>query len=304
MKPCNKYSDLFWALRGGGNSFGIVTNFELKTLQVPAVTVGLRSYSSNVTATQFLDSVYNFVEYGSSDEKTAIIPSALFTPASSEPTFNTFLFYNGDDPAPAALVNFSAPVMVPTSSTFSYRSMFNWTQEMNAEIELLHGFRERFYVLTIHSNREAFTIVYNTWADAVASKLSSLGIYIFGLTFQPITKQFVSASTVNGGDPQGLDVDGAPYVFVEQSLGYGTLVDDATVDAIYNEVDANITQQLKAKAFKVPSFLYLNDANVGQPVFQGYPAENLAKLQSIRAKYDPSKVYTNLLPGGWKVDRL
>lgn len=40
-KADNEYSDLFWALRGGGNSFALVTNFELKTLPVPKVTVGM-----------------------------------------------------------------------------------------------------------------------------------------------------------------------------------------------------------------------------------------------------------------------
>jgi FAD/FMN-containing dehydrogenase len=28
----NKYSDIFWALKGGGNSFGIVTRYELEAI--------------------------------------------------------------------------------------------------------------------------------------------------------------------------------------------------------------------------------------------------------------------------------
>jgi hypothetical protein len=45
----------------------------------------------------------------------------------------------------------------------------------------------------------------------------------------------------------------------------------------------------------------MNDAGFGQEIFQGYGAGNLAKLQLIRKKYDPLNVYTNLMPGGWKV---
>lgn len=47
--------------------------------------------------------------------------------------------------------------------------------------------------------------------------------------------------------------------------------------------------------------IYLNDADLDQPVFAGYPAENVQRLKEIRAKYDPGMIYTNLMPGGFKV---
>jgi hypothetical protein len=55
-------------------------------------------------------------------------------------------------------------------------------------------------------------------------------------------------------------------------------------------------------AGQAAQYHYMNDAGLGQGIFQNYGAGNLAKLRSIRAKYDPLKVYTNLMPGGWKVD--
>jgi hypothetical protein len=39
----------------------------------------------------------------------------------------------------------------------------------------------------------------------------------------------------------------------------------------------------------------------GQRVFESYGAENLERLKKVRRKYDPLKVYTELMPGGWKV---
>jgi hypothetical protein len=39
----------------------------------------------------------------------------------------------------------------------------------------------------------------------------------------------------------------------------------------------------------------------GPKIFQGYGAGNMARRQSIRAKYDPFKPYAHLMPGGWKV---
>ncbi|KAH4199136.1 hypothetical protein HBI37_000710 [Parastagonospora nodorum] len=48
-------------------------------------------------------------------------------------------------------------------------------------------------------------------------------------------------------------------------------------------------------------YLFLNEAGEEQPVIQSYGAENLKKLKDIRSKYDLLKVFTELMPGGWKL---
>ena len=77
--------------------------------------------------------------------------------------------------------------------------------------------------------------------------------------------------------------------------------DDATIYAFAAQVTDIIEAKLLA-AGQAAQYHYMNDAGLGQEIFQNYGTGNLAKLQSIRAKYDPLKVYTNLMPGGWKVN--
>lgn len=77
--------------------------------------------------------------------------------------------------------------------------------------------------------------------------------------------------------------------------------DDARIKSFAAQVTSVIEQKLKA-ANQEATYHYLNDAGLGQEIFQNYGAGNLQKLKAIRAKYDPAKIYTNLLPGGWKVD--
>ena len=53
------YPDLYWALRGGGNNFGIVTNFKLTAFPLSQMWGGSRYYLED----QFpgvLDAIYNF----------------------------------------------------------------------------------------------------------------------------------------------------------------------------------------------------------------------------------------------------
>ena len=77
--------------------------------------------------------------------------------------------------------------------------------------------------------------------------------------------------------------------------------DDARIHASAEQITDVIEAKLAAFG-QAAQYHYMNDAGFGQKVFQGYGSGNLAKLQLIRAKYDPLKVYTDLMPGGWKVD--
>jgi hypothetical protein len=70
----SQYTDLFWALKGGGNSFGIVTRFDLLTYRSPIVCAGITEIPST-EKDLFLSAVADFGQYGSADSKAAVIPS-------------------------------------------------------------------------------------------------------------------------------------------------------------------------------------------------------------------------------------
>lgn len=56
-------SDLFWALRGAGSNFGIVTSYELATFAAPADSIPFRVSLDWVTERQKLDGVTALVEF-------------------------------------------------------------------------------------------------------------------------------------------------------------------------------------------------------------------------------------------------
>ncbi|KAK6217596.1 hypothetical protein LQW54_003318 [Pestalotiopsis sp. IQ-011] len=71
--PTNDYSDLYWALRGGANSFAIVTALHLKIVSLPEVTIGQNTHDESVSQ-EFLDHVIDFAHNGSEDSKAALEP--------------------------------------------------------------------------------------------------------------------------------------------------------------------------------------------------------------------------------------
>ncbi|THY35165.1 FAD binding domain-containing protein [Aureobasidium pullulans] len=302
--PDNDFSDLFWALRGGGNSFALITEFEMITIPAPVVTVGTTSYgSTNLTKKRWLDAIYNFALYGGEDcHECTVTPSASTgTQYPNGTTYTAMKFFDGNDTAPPALSNWTSPYLNATSDTFAATTMTEWSQSGLAQFDSIHGLRNRFHVLSTYADRRALQTIHDSFFAFVPVHLSSLQTYIATLTPMPITKQYFRASKVRGGNPMDLDPEDGPHIWYEMSVLYTVERDEEYVSAFLQTVDEEVKKMLAAEGIKQPKYLYLNDADKEQPVFEGYPAENVRKLKQIRHKYDPEMVFTNQMPGGWKV---
>ncbi|GME45895.1 putative FAD binding domain-containing protein [Neofusicoccum parvum] len=300
----NDYADLFWALRGGGNSFALVTGFHLKTIPLPAVALGETAYSSEVTSEQFLDAVHDFA-HGANDPKAAITPIVRAGHGAMTPSYHCMLFHRSDTTDAPSLANFTS-VMPVNSTTFKVRpSFYNWTLDSDRGFEQVHGMRNRFYVLSLHVNREAMQIIHDMWFDALARDLSDVANLIMGVAFMPMVPSYFAASMTDGGDPMGVDPSDGPYLWIEQSFMWSDPADDDRIAAFLETVNPQIKAAVDAAVGEDVwhKYLYLNDADYDQPVFEGYPKANVMMMQMVREKYDPERVFTDLMPGGWKVDR-
>lgn len=302
----NEYSDLFWALRGGGNSFAIVTNFELKTLDVPAVTVGQVAYNGSDLRDQFLQSIYDFAHFGSLDQKAAVTPQINWNPVgfgSNDLEYAAMLFYGANDTEPAALANFTGDAMPVSTSTFSYRSMSNWAAEIDNNFEEeTHGVFFRFSIVSILADLDAMGLVFDTFFEQVETLMANVTNGGATLAVMPISDSFIANN--RGGnesaDPMGIDASLGPWIWMEEAFQYTDAADTEYMDTVITSIRAAIDAVLPEDV--ISPYLYLNDADKGQPVFEGYAPENLQRLKDIRAKYDPAGIYTTQMPGGWKVE--
>jgi hypothetical protein len=255
---------------------------------------------------QWMDSILTYVLEGSEDPKAAIIPVARygvgFDPAVG-PRYDVTLFYNGNNSAPKIFNDFQGGKLPASRGT----NMSQLTMGIFSKLVLpafqeggeSHGLHQRFHVVSTAATKEAMQIVHDTYFDGVISfGLTNLTDFFTGLAWNSITTQFIAASNSGQGCPQGIDEEAV--FWVEESLSWGDAADTAVIETFVQTVNANITAQLEALKLSRP-YIYLNDADPDQPVFEGYPAANVQRLKQIRNKYDPLMTFTNQMPGGFKV---
>lgn len=102
------HSDLFWALKGGSNNFGIVTRFDLITYEVEQVYGGSTFYDPPAFSA-FLDAVTDYFEPGGGvdDPEVAINPCIHANSSDGTVSSNLLSFHRGGNPAPWSLADFS-----------------------------------------------------------------------------------------------------------------------------------------------------------------------------------------------------
>ena len=292
----NSFSDLFWALKGGVNSLCLVTRFDVKVYPSPKVWVGIAQCDAATSRDQFLNAVYTFAKYGSSDQKAAIIPITLSLPGQGITAYAVTKFYDDSDLNEDVFSNFSAPALPPLVDSFAYQPL-NEYLHMTDPLQP-NGLRQEFRTISFIVDAQAIAYVHDQFLAQIDSLATVAGLTA-SFTFQPVSKSFVQASVNAGGNPQGVPISKAPYLWVVLNWSWTNPADDSQVRSFATSITSQFESYFSETGVRSP-YLYMNDAGPGQPVFQGYPAANLARLKAIRGKYDPRRVFTDLMPGGWK----
>lgn len=81
---------------------------------------------------------------------------------------------------------------------------------------------------------------------------------------------------------------------------WSNAADDAAVIAWAKKTTEKIHSANTAKGL-ASNEIYMGDAGDWQDVIGSYPKANIAKLKTVRAKYDPNQVFRKLVTGGFKL---
>ncbi|KAJ3959317.1 hypothetical protein N0V92_004057 [Colletotrichum tropicale] len=293
----SQFPDLYWALRGGGNNFGLVVSFNLFTIPLPGGQMwgGSRTYTEDKFP-EVTEAFTNILANSADDPKAGLY--IVWAYSGGNKFAIPALYYSEPDGGNATIwSDFNAIESV--SDTTKNRILHEWGQEtMN---DSPPGLREVYYMITTQADPDLFAFARDLFYENV-HKVADIPGMIPVLATQGITVPQMEAMAKNGGNALGLNAEDGPIYILQLCAMWDDIEDDATVYQFMSDILEQVTAEAKTRGTN-SNYVYMNYASQYQDVINSYGAESKARLKSISKKYDPQQVFQLLQPGYFKLDR-
>lgn len=287
------YPDLYFALRGGGNNFGIVTRFDLETFPQGKMWGGMVVHPATANASIYR-AFENFANNAPKDPDAALITAYAY--------FQGGYFFSND-------YEYAKPIAYPPvfkeftsipniTSTMRITTLSDLTLELNASSP--GGFRETYTTATFKNSADLQIIITNLFVTEI-DKLKGAKGFLPALVMQPITEPMIHLFQKNGGNALGIAEAEGPLILMNLAIMWSEKADSDRIIAAADRIidNAHHAAQALGRDFR---YVYQNYASLKQDVFQGYGGENLRRLGEVSRRFDPDQVFRKLQPGYFKLD--
>jgi hypothetical protein len=286
-------SDLFWALKGGSNQFGVVTKFGLRAWRQDAFFGGVVLYAPEMLG-QVCDGIAAFNERSDEDIHTAGHFALVLRNKSGQDIEMdaSFIFANSAS-------NTSSPVFAKLDAVpnlWDFRDVYSLRDQIPDGGDP-RGYRQWEATLTLKNSAEAMKAIFKIINDNTKKFSDRLGGDGFvGITLQPLTKPYLAHSN----NALGIDPSDAPLLMHFLQIRWTDAADDDFFNKLGAEVFAEIEAVVTALGAYHP-YRYINYAASFQDVFSSYGTQSKEMLLRIRNKYNPDDVFETLMPGGQRL---
>ncbi|KAM0547785.1 hypothetical protein ACHAPJ_010246 [Fusarium lateritium] len=289
----NTHGDLYHALRGGGNNFGIVTSFNVSVFPQGPVYTGSRTFGDNQTGLvlEEAEKIFAIQDY----EDTAIGLEYRYT----------YTQQNGW--SISTTQRYAEPVLSPP--------VFDTLNSIPALGNLTGGINTLANSTSSEGPLGVTRNVFATLTHYPSTELGKKGLAILrklveernstGLNPQLITYSIPAAvielSKRRGGNALGLDAEGHLVINLF-SLSWNDSSRDDDAYSLAEDFIADFQKAAKSLNAFHP-FVYINYANKGQDVFASYGKDNQNRLAEVQKAIDPQGVFisSGLWTGFFKV---
>ncbi|KAI0884076.1 putative FAD-binding oxidoreductase [Annulohypoxylon maeteangense] len=284
------HPDLFWALKGGANNFGIVTKFTLKAYDIHDAWGGVRVYSLDALPALF-DAMYEYQSVANKDPYANIMLQAFPTNASIGAILN--VVYLKPEEEPEAFAPFRN--ITPLADLTKLQTL----TELMLAAPVPELTRVNWFSSSFATDKQLFGEVADILTKAPElEELANLTAGSLAFGWQPISSSAVLAGHSSGGNPLGLQPVNQTWLVLD--VGWWKPEDDELAHNYTLSMINKIDDASKSSGNYV-DYIFMNDAAADQPVIEHYGQENVAKLKATAQKYDPDQVFQNLASGGFKL---
>lgn len=293
-------ADLWVSLRGGGNNFGIVTRFDLRTFAQGPMYGGMVFYYKP----SFPDQVAALVKEltsPSADVETHFMLSIAFAQAfgnGNDVTCLNQVYYTKPVADPAVLAPFVH--MEPQIRALNSVKMQTLVQAATEQTGAGQS-RVRCLYMNVNVKADVDTLVAggDIWCQELEAVKDVAGL-MCSYTLQAYPVSLLCNTAAKGGNVLGLEPSGGPIVNVLLLTYWTDKKDDERVLDFMKTALGRIEESAEAKGQRVP-FVYWNYAYSHQNALQSYGEENVRKLRETSRKFDPDGVFQVGCSGGFKL---
>ena len=241
------YPELYFALRGGGNNFGVVTQLDMETFPQGKLWGGMTIYAIT-TAPPIYKAFYDFTK--KADPDAALITAVAYAqgnyllandyefakPIANPPAFSDFL----------KLPNISSTARITTFSDL--------TLELN--ISNPSGFRQIYSTATFKNDNALQEEVLKILQSEIDPIVDTDGI-LPALVMQPITEAMITNFAKNGGNALGITAENGPLNVMSVAIMWSKETDNARVIRAPNRVIDRSEAEVKQRG-KDNRYIYQN----------------------------------------------
>ncbi|KAI0185945.1 hypothetical protein EV127DRAFT_514865 [Xylaria flabelliformis] len=304
-------SSLFWALKGGSNNFGIVTNFRMRAIESGPIWGGLTFYPPQVTEPA-IEALVDFTASIRKDVDSNMLCFFAYTVSRllsrTGPQFKglgiatLFVQTAGVEKAPAYDKFLSLPSVMSTCGTTTVVDLVSSPQN-----NLPTDYHDIWFTATFKNDARIVRKAVELHESLVADLQAHIpdGDFWTQCLFQPLPKLFGENSAKSGGNAMGVErqkVDGllfqaAAMVRTPEHEAFAYPKIKAWLEAVREFATAEVDGGLL-------DWTYLNYADRSQDPLRSYGAANVKRLKDVAVRYDPDGVFQNLCPGGFKISPI